>query len=379
MGGKVILTFGAALLFGTPSMAMSELTLEEIESLPPYIPEKEPPPQSRLGSEDVLFSYTGVSDRLLFSGYAGQHNDFEWNMNPPDKNTLYMQDLTTGVKFKVFEAINGWLHSYLLAPSGTAIAVQVNYEKDGHFNPRLLLLTAAGKEITAFTGTYDFAWSPDSRFLAYTTGVSEGEGGEVRGTGTWLYDHQARSARKIFDKGDFVAWSPTDRNLYISTWTSVFRFDPRTERPVSTNLHGMFFSPTGRYYHAGFPRHSGARVEVYDAQSNQPLLSHRPRIAGVLPNCRIVGWASDTDVLILEAYNQGPVTPEYPQGRIDTVLYDVTHDIARIINDDAIIGWHNGQAIVHNRGKFTKRSLASLPLLPENIEKPPPPVNFLKP
>lgn len=364
-------------------MAKSELTPEEIESLPPYIPEKEPPPQSRLGGEDGLFSYAGVSDRLVFSGYGGQRNDFAWDMNPPDKNTLYMQDLTTGAKSKLFEPMNGWLHHYSLAPSGTSIAVQANYERDAHLNPRLLVLTPEGKEITAFARTYDFAWSPDSRFLAYTTGVRDGV--EILGTGTWLYDQQSRSTRKIYDKGDFVAWSPTDHNLYIWSWTfsatsqNVFRFDPRIQKPIATKLHGISFSPTGRYYHTGFPRYGEGRVEVYDAESNQPLLSHRPRIAGVLPNCRIVGWASDTDVLILEAYNQGRITPEYPQGRIDTVLYDVTNDIARIIHDDAVIGWQNGQAIVHNRGKFTKRSLASLPLLPENIEKPPPPLNFLKP
>ena len=354
-------------------MAKSELTPEEIESLPPYIPEKEPPPQSRLGNEDMLFSYSGVSDRLVFSGIGGQRNDFTWDMNPPDKNTLYMQDLRTGVKSKVFEATNGWLHNYSLAPSGTAIAVQVNYERDVH-PARLLILTAEGKEITGFVQTYDFAWSPDGRFLAYTTGVSDG--GEVLGTGTWLYDQQSRSTRKIYDKGDFVAWSPTDHNLYIWTWTfsvtnqNVFRFDPRTETPIPTKLHGIVFSPTGRYYHTGFPKYGEGRVEVYEAQSNQPLLSHRPRIARVLPNCRIVGWASDTDVLILEAYNQGPITPEYPQRRIDTVLYDVTNDIARIIYDDAVIGWQNGQAIVHNRGKFSKRALALFPLLPDQPEEP---------
>jgi hypothetical protein len=363
-------------------MAKSELTPEEIESLQPYIPEKEPPPQSRFGAEDLLFSYAGMSDRLVFSGYGGQRNDFEWDMNPPDKNTLYIQDLTTGVKLKVFEPMNCWLRNYSLAPLATAIAVQVNYEKDTHLNPRLLVLTAEGKEITGFARTYDFAWSPDGRYLAYTTGVSKGQ--EILGTGTWLYDQQSRSTRKIYDKGDFVAWSPTDHNLYMWTWTfsvtnqNVFRFDPRNQTPIATNLHGIFFSHTGRYYHTGL-RYGEGRVEVYETQSNQPLLSHRPRIARVLPNCRIVGWTSHTDVLILEAYNQGPITPEYPQGRIDTVLYDVTNDIARIIHDDAVIGWQNGQAIVHNRGKFTKRSLASLPLLPENIENPPPPVNFLKP
>jgi Tol biopolymer transport system component len=312
----------------------------------------------------------------VFSGYGGQRNDFEWDMNPPDKNTLYMQDLRTGVKLKVFELMNGSLHNYSLAPSGTSIAVQANYEMDAHLNPRLVVLTAEGKEITAFSSTHDFAWSPDGRFLAYTTGISDH--GEVLGTGTWLYDQQLRSTRKIYDKGNFVAWSPTDHNLYIWTWPfsvtnqHVFRFHPRNQTLIATNLKGIFFSPTGRYYHTGFPRYNEGRVEVYDAQSSQPLLSHRPRIARVLPNARIVGWASDTDVLILEVYNQGPMAQEHPQGRIDTVIYDVTNDIARIIRDDAVIGWQNGQVIVHNRGKFSKRALALFPLLPDQTEEPSP-------
>jgi hypothetical protein len=285
-----------------------------------------------------------------------------------------MQDMRTGVKLRVFEPMDGWLHNYSLAPPGTAIAVQVNYERDSHLNPRLLVLTADGKEIAAFAKTHDFAWSPDGRFLAYTTGIRDGV--EILGTGTWLYDQQSRSTRKIHDKGDFVAWSPTDHNLYIWTWAFsvinqyVFRFDPRNQTPIATNLHGIFFSPTGRYYHSGFPKHGEGRVEVYDTQSNQPLLAHRPRLARVLPNARIVGWASDTDVLILEVYNQGPITLAYQQGRIDSVLYDVAHDIARIIRDDAVIGWQNGQAILHNRGKFSKRALALFPLLPDRSEEP---------
>ena len=55
VGRKISITSIVALLLLPPSMAKSELTPEEIESLPPYIPEKEPPSQSRLGGEDLLF------------------------------------------------------------------------------------------------------------------------------------------------------------------------------------------------------------------------------------------------------------------------------------------------------------------------------------
>ena len=111
-------------------------------------------------------------------------------------------------------------------------------------------------------------------------------------------------------------------------------------------------------------------MEVYDAQSHQPLLSHRPLIAHILPNARIVGWASDGNVLILEVFIQGPITEEHPQGRVHTVLYDVDHDIARIVFDDAVVGWQNGQAIVREQEKFSKRSLPSLPLLPAKAQSP---------
>ena len=296
-------------------------------------------------------------------------------MNPPDKNTLYMQDLRTGVKSKVFEATNGWLHNYSLTPPGTAIAVQVNHERDAHLNPRLLVLPRGKRsprlhKLMISPGVQTAGFSPIRPESATTGKFSE----RARGSMT---SNCARLER-FMTKGILWAWSPTDHNLYIWTWTfsvinqHVFRYDPSNQTPIATNLHGIFFSPTGRYYHTGFPRYNEGRVEVYDAQSNQPLLSHRPRIARVLPNARIVGWASDTDVLILEVYNQGPITPEYPQGRFDTVLYDVTNDIARIIRDDAVIGWQDGQAIVHNRGKFSKRPLALFPLLPDQTEEPSP-------
>jgi hypothetical protein len=319
----------------------------------------------RLGNEDLLFSHAGEVDHLLFNG-LGQLSDLSSGLNTPAKNTLYIQDLKTNAKSKVFEVMNGTLGYSAIAPSGTMIAVQVNYQANARLNPKLLVLTADGKELTAFANSHDFTWSPDSRFLAYTTGISDQ--GEVLSTGTWVYDLKLKSNRKIFDKGDFVAWSRADRKLYIWAFSNgdrrILSFDPSNETPVQTNLRGIFFSPTGRYYHTAIPRYGEGLPEVHDAQSNQPILLHRSKIAKIVSQSRIVGWASEGDVLILELPNQGPTNEQHPQGRIDTVLYDVANDLARVIQDDSVIGWQNGQAVVHGRGKFFKRSLSSLPLLP---------------
>jgi len=287
---------------------------------------------------------------------------------------LYLQDLKTGAKTKVLEVLNGGLGNSVIAPSGTTIAVQVSvYQGDVSSNPRLLVLTAEGKEITAFAHSRDFSWSPDSRFLAYTAGEWVGID-TFRSSGTWLYDQRFNTLTKILDKGNFVAWSPSDNCLYIWNFSGgdrhILRYDPRTQTVLHTQLRGIFFSPTGRYYHTGIPRYGEGGVEVYDTQSNQPVLFQRPRLAALLPSARIVGWASEGDVLILEVHRQDMISEKYPQGRSDTVIYDVAHDIARIIPDDSVIGWQNGQAIVHNRGKFSKRPLSSLPLLPEKPEKP---------
>ncbi|MBH0178742.1 MAG: hypothetical protein HP491_12965 [Nitrospira sp.] len=328
---------------------------------------------SRLGGEDMLFSYSRETDRLVF-GEPGQLSDAQSGLNRPDRSILYMQDLKTGARTKVFEVLNGDLGISAISPSGSIIAVQI-YVHQGDFsaNPRLLVLTAEGKEIAAFPQSRDFSWSPDSRFLAYTTGDWEG-GYTFRSSGTWVYDQTFKTTTKIFDTGDFVAWSPSDNSLYIADDSSgdreIRRYDPRTQAVIQTNRLGIFFSPSGRYYHTGIPRDGGAGVEVHDAQTNQPVLSHRPRLTSVLPHARIVGWASEGEMLILEVFSQGPKTKEYPQGRVDSVLYDVAHDIARVITDDSVIGWQHGQAILHARGKFTKRPLSSFPLLPERPEKP---------
>ncbi len=326
----------------------------------------------RTGGEDLEFSYSHSSDRVVFGGmtYAiHAHSDMEH----PDASILYIQDLKTRAKTKVFEVPNGAFGNPVLSPSGQFIAVPLYLRQSGApVNPSLLVLTAVGKEITTFAKSRDFAWNPNSRLLAYTDGDWVGID-TFHSTGTWLYDVTLRAAKQIAERGDFVAWSPTGDSLYIlsvSGGTHVVRYDPRTDKIVETNLRGIFFSPTGRYYHTAIPKFNEGGVEVYDAQSNQPILRQRPRLESVLPSARIVGWAPEGDVLILEVNRQDLMSEALPDGRVDTVLYDVVHNIARLIEDDSVIGWQNGSAIVHGKGKFSKRPIGTIPILPEQAAKP---------
>jgi hypothetical protein len=326
----------------------------------------------RTGGEDLVFSYSHSSDRVVFGGmtYAIHAHS---NMEHHDASILYMQDLKTGAKKKVFEAQNGTLGNPVFSPSGQLIAVQLYLRQNGaSVNPKLLVLTAEGQEIAAFAKSRDLAWSPNSRFLAYTDGDWVGID-TFHSTGTWLYDVTLRTVKQIAERGDFVAWSPTGESLLIWSWsngTHILRYDPRTDKIVETNLRGIFFSPTGHYYHSAIPKFNEGGVEVYDAQSNQPILRQRPRLESVLPSARIVGWAPEGDVLILEVNRQDLMSEALPDGRVDTVLYDVAHNIARIIEDDGVIGWQNGSAILHNKGKFTKRPLGTIPIPPEQAAKP---------
>ena len=325
----------------------------------------------RTGGEDLVFSYSQSSDRMVFGGmtYAIHAHS---NMEHPDASILYIQEMKTGGKKKVFKATNGTLGNPVFSPSGQYLAVLLYLrQSEGLVNPNLLILTVNGQEIATFPQGHDLAWSPDSRFLAYTTGIPVA--GEVHGTGTWLYDQWLNQAKQVYDKGDFVTWSPTGESLLIWSWsngTHILRYDPRTDKIVETNFRGIFFSPTGHYYHSAIPKFNEGGVEVYDAQSNQPILRQRPRLESVLPSARIVGWAPEGDVLILEVNRQDLMSEALPDGRVDTVLYDVAHNIARIIEDDGVIGWQNGSAILHNKGKFTKRPLGTIPILPEQAAKP---------
>lgn len=332
--------------------------------------------ESRLGNDDRVFSYSSSSDRVAFGGmsYAVHAHS---NMEHPDASILYRHDVTTGVVTKAVEAPDGRFGNPQLAPSGHLLAVQLYLHQGGaQVNPKLLVLTEEGREVAAFAQSHDFAWSPDSRFLAYTVGEWIARY-TFQSTGTWIYDARLKMSRKIFDRGEYVAWSQVDHSLYIwdvfESDRHILRYDLLTQQLSETNLQGIFVSPTGRYYHSHIPKFNEGRVEVYDAASNQPILHHRPRLASVLPNSRVVAWAPEGDVLILEVFGQGPKTRESPQGRVDTVLYDVAHDIARVIQDDSVIGWQHGHVIVHDRGKFAKRAVTSLPLLPDHPEKPAPP------
>ena len=335
--------------------------------------------EGRLGGEDVLNSYSGLADRVAFGGStrgSEVHTGLE-----PDPTIAWMQDLRTGRKIKLLDIASGQIGRLAMSPSGDSVAVQI-YVRQGELsaNRRLIVLNAEGRELASFDQSRDFCWSSDSQFLAYTTSISDA--GEARSTGTWIYDQKMKTTRNILSNGDFVAWSPIDNSLFIWSYSSgvnVLRYDPGTQRMMAINRRGIFLSPTGRYYHTQIPRFNEGSVEVDDVQSNQPILRQRPRISSILSNSRIVGWASEGDILILEVFNQGPITEAYPQGRVDTVLYDVVHDTARVIEDDSVIGWQNGQAVVHDGGKFTKRSLQSLPLLPEQAKPPQPPAVMPKP
>ncbi|HSE57531.1 MAG TPA: hypothetical protein VLA99_02415 [Nitrospiraceae bacterium] len=320
---------------------------------------------SRTDSEDMVFSYARESDRVVFGG-VGYVNTILQDMNHPDKSVLYVQDLATGTKNKVFEAGDRYVGNPQVAPSGAAIAVQVSPDTGFH-ETRLLVLTGDGKEITSFAQGREFAWSPDSRFLAYTTGEVK-QIYTLQSTGTWLYDHRLRTTKKIYDKGHYVAWSQADHNLYI--WDEsdgrrhILRYDPMTQKVLETAYKGIYFSPTGRYYHGTRPSGVGT-VEVFETRTNQPVLARRPRIAALMQRARIVGWATEGDVLILEIHRPELTSKEYPHGRFDTILYDVVNDIARVIPNDSVIGWHQGQPILLEGGKFSKRPLTSLPLLPD--------------
>ena len=104
-------------------------------------------------------------------------------------------------------------------------------------------------------------------------------------------------------------------------------------------------------------------MDVFDAKTNQPFLSQRPKVAKLLQRARIVGWAPQGDVLILEVHRPEFSSDRYPQGTFETVFYDVPNDLARFIPSGSVLGWQQGQAVVHDAGKFSKRSLGTLPMM----------------
>jgi hypothetical protein len=320
---------------------------------------------SRLGGEDVVFSYAPENDRLVFGGISYASTVLQ-DMDHADKSVLYVQDLKSEQKTKVFDAGSDYVGNAKVAPSGTAIAVQVSQEI-GFRNPRLLILSLNGKVLASFQQGREFSWSQDSRFLAFTTGVLESVY-EMKSTGTWLYDLRLQNAKKIFDKGDYIGWSRHDQSLYI--WDEfdarrhIFRYDLVTGGISPTNFQGIHFSPTGRYYH-GTRSHGIGTVDVFETKTNQPFISQRPKIAKLMRRARIIGWAPEGDVLILEVHRPELSNEEDPYGRTDTVLYDVPNDIARIIPGGSILGWQRAQAVVREAESISKRSLTTLPLLPD--------------
>lgn len=140
-----------------------------------------------------------------------------------------------------------------LSPDRRSIVFsEAHRSESGSVVDRLRVLPRDGQETDVVDeDTYDFAWSPDSKRIAYTKQIQVAEF-ETKDLGTWLYDIGSRQKTKLLPRGGTVFWAGFDNMIYgfnpdDEGYGTVYRVDPSTGKEQETDYPSNNFSPDGRY------------------------------------------------------------------------------------------------------------------------------------
>jgi hypothetical protein len=295
--------------------------------------------------------------------------------------SVVVRDLANRQTREFFRPQDGHVFDLRIAPSGELVAVTTRLLKFGAnaqeattiLNGKPLLeamtlwiLSSAGTQIDAIPGVRLFEWSPDSQHIVYVTGDYRGSlYSEPVNTKTWVWDLADKRRTMITDGGSEVSWAKFDNNIYI--WNHpdagsnrVLMYDTSTGGLVDTKHVSIFFSPSGQYYYHPGPHRTSGRENVY--LSNDTGLEATSRVLRTLNGWTPLGWAPDSDLLLMDASRKA----DTPSGDEKvTIVYnpreDTSVDVGAADGDarSKVVGWgeNSDELIIRGEGTVDKKAM----------------------
>ena len=116
-----------------------------------------------------------------------------------DSYRIYKIDLNDNSKSTFYEVDKRGMDRLLISPDNNYISV-TRYEKD--LKTEILIvdrkLRSRAQSISVPEGILSYVWSPDSKQIAYMSGVYK-EGGAIDSKGIWVYDLEKNEKKKVAD------------------------------------------------------------------------------------------------------------------------------------------------------------------------------------
>lgn len=293
-------------------------------------------------------------DQVIFGGhqYGSQVGDLHLH-----QNRLYRQRVGHDENLPFFSVEGEWIREF--KPSSNYRGFVALTTQADRTTVTLRVITDAGEEFAAIKDAWDFSWSPHGNKLAYVTGTypSSSDDAPFDTTGTWIYNIQRGSLKKIHSGGRYVSWTAFDGRLYIydiPDWEDrsadrVIRYDPRLRTTKITDKRGIYFSPSGlRYFMSGTSRDEPC---IYDANNNEALCKTSRVLANLRPES--LAWLPiEKDLLVF--YSSFDSDTGALIGETRALLFDPASDRIAPLGADAVIGeTTQGDLVTIEAGKIS--------------------------
>lgn len=183
------------------------------------------------------------------------------------REKVYLYDIRTGEEKEAYQQRFGILHynSASISPDSRYIGVIdygggenfVQYQlKSQNYDTmppiHLILLNIDPGELAYdFDKVLSYDWSPDGRYIAYTTYDLKDLDLYYRfPTGLWVYDFTTGDTIKVAEAARMIKWAKHDNCLYYydNRLQPVYCWNPEDKTTRVTEYHDIYFSSDGKYY-----------------------------------------------------------------------------------------------------------------------------------